>query len=138
MRTTLLPGLIDVLRTNLKRKQSRVRVFEVGRVFARRRGFAQPLRIGGLAFGASAPEQWGERTRAVDCSTSRAISKRLPRRCRSPRPSAPTAVRCTRAAALGARDWRTVGWVGELHPRLVRHFELPSRAESYSSSTSQR
>src|SRR6476661_657141 len=62
MRTTLLPGLLGVLQTNVKRKLSRVRVFEVGRVFARD-GFAQPLRIGGLAFGASEPEQWG--TRAV-------------------------------------------------------------------------
>ena len=55
-----------MLQTNLKRKLSRVRVFEVGRVLRATMRFAQPLRIGGLAFGSSAPEQWGARTRGVD------------------------------------------------------------------------
>ena len=35
MRTTLAGGLIDVLRTNLARKQERVRIFEAGRCFWR-------------------------------------------------------------------------------------------------------
>ena len=65
MRTSLLPGLLATLRTNLKRKMPRVRVFEVGRTFARD-DLAQPLRIGGLALGASVPEQWGAPARNVD------------------------------------------------------------------------
>src|SRR6185295_15957675 len=45
MRTTLLGGLIDVLRTNVSRQQDRVRVFEVGRCFLRAgQGYDQPLR----------------------------------------------------------------------------------------------
>src|SRR6185312_4953791 len=65
MRTTLLPGLLETLQTNLKRKAPRVRIFEVGRTFARD-DLAQPLRIGGLAFGPNDPEQWGTPLRAVD------------------------------------------------------------------------
>ena len=62
MRTSLLPGLIETLRTNVNRKQARVRMFEVGRVFRAREQptTTQPLRVGGLAFGAALPEQWGE------------------------------------------------------------------------------
>jgi phenylalanyl-tRNA synthetase beta chain len=36
----------------------RVRIFEIGATFSREAS-AQPLRVGGLAFGAAVPEQWG-------------------------------------------------------------------------------
>jgi len=124
MRTTLLPGLLGVLQTNVKRKLPRVRVFEVGRVFARD-GFAQPLRIGGLAFGASEPEQWGTRARNVDFFDVKADVEAL---------AAPLSL----VTAANAMPWlhpgrsaavqvngALSGWIGELHPRLVRHFELP-------------
>src|SRR2546429_9039413 len=43
MRTTLLGGLLDTLRTNVNRKLERVRIFEIGRCFARAPGgYAQP------------------------------------------------------------------------------------------------
>jgi len=125
MRTTLLPGLLGVLQTNVKRKLPRVRVFEVGRVFARD-GFAQPLRIGGLAFGASEPEQWGTRARNVDFFDVKADVEAL---------AAPLSL----VTAANAMPWlhpgrsaavqvngALSGWIGELHPRLVRHFELPT------------
>ncbi len=67
MRTTLAGGLIDVLRTNLARRHERVRVFEAGRCFVRAgQRTEQPLRIGGLAYGHAAPEQWGVPKRPVD------------------------------------------------------------------------
>ncbi len=49
MRSSLLPGLVENIRYNLSHKASRVRVFEVGRVFHRDTaaqdisGIAQPL-----------------------------------------------------------------------------------------------
>ena len=125
MRTTLLPGLIEALRTNVKRKVPRLRIFEVGRTFARD-DLGQPIRIGGLAYGASDPEQWGVPARAVDLFDVKADLEAL---------ASPLAVTTT----AGARPWLhpgrsaevriggvAVGWLGELHPRLARVFELPS------------
>ena len=67
MRTTLLGGLLDTLRTNANRKQERVRIFEVGRCFLREPGgYAQPLRVGGLAYGPALPEQWDGGKRPID------------------------------------------------------------------------
>ena len=81
----------------------------------------------------------GARARASSTSsTSRAISKRWPRRCRSPTTSAASCRGCIRAAARGARGRRAVGWLGELHPRLVRHFESAHGADACSSSISRR
>src|SRR4029450_7001926 len=46
MRTSLLPGLIETLRTNVNRRMPRVRIFEVGRIFARANShYDQPLHV---------------------------------------------------------------------------------------------
>ncbi len=61
MRSTLFGGLIANLFTNLRRKQSRVRLFETGRTFHRDLqggpvpGYRQPLMLAGLAYGARCP-----------------------------------------------------------------------------------
>ncbi len=126
MRTSLLPGLIETLRTNVNRKASRVRVFELGRVFHRRGpGYDQPLRLAGLAFGGAMPEQWGAPARDVDVFDVKGDVEALaaPRRVETRRAAHP-ALHPGRAAEI-LIDGQVAGWLGELHPRLVRHFELP-------------
>src|SRR5574343_1792320 len=72
MRSSLLGGLVSNLVTNLKRKQSRVRLFEVGRCFHRDpaalpvNGFRQPWKLAGLAFGGALPDGWAGGSRKVD------------------------------------------------------------------------
>ncbi|WP_373761745.1 phenylalanine--tRNA ligase subunit beta, partial [Neisseria dentiae] len=68
MRSTLIGGLVEILQNNLNRKQNRVRVFEIARVFSKGSDgrFVQNERIGGLVYGPADPEQWGEKTRAAD------------------------------------------------------------------------
>jgi phenylalanyl-tRNA synthetase beta chain len=76
MRSTLLPSLLEVLRANAARQSTRVCAFEIGRVFRRDAsivdgerdvaGVAQPLRVGGLAWGAQSVLQWGVSARPVD------------------------------------------------------------------------
>jgi len=125
MRTTLCGGLLDVLRTNLARKHERVRVFEVGRCFRRNGGEAdQPLRLGGLAYGHAFPEQWGTPKRPVDFHDVKGDLETLV----APRALATAAtphplLRPGRSASVAVGDER-VGWLGELHPRLVQLLEL--------------
>ena len=74
MRSSLLGSLLDVLKHNVDRRASRLRVFEVGRVFLRDahvgttdetvRGVRQPMRVAGLAFNALTPRQ------LADCVTT--------------------------------------------------------------------
>ncbi|MDQ2916465.1 MAG: phenylalanine--tRNA ligase subunit beta [Pseudomonadota bacterium] len=125
MRTTLLPGLIETLRTNAKRRMPRVRIFEVGRTFARDDP-AQPMRFGGLAYGPSDPEQWGLLLRAVDLFDVKGDLEALA----SPLSLTTTAnvkpwLHPGRSAELRVGGV-VAGWLGELHPRLLRHFELTS------------
>ena len=61
MRTALLPGLVAALARNAARQQPRVRLFELGNVFAANGGDAplETQRIAAVACGDAAAEQWG-------------------------------------------------------------------------------
>jgi phenylalanyl-tRNA synthetase beta chain len=125
MRTSLLPGLIDTLVTNVNRKAPRVRIFELGRTFHRAGpGFDQPLRLGGLAYGPAAPEQWATPMRDVDFFDVKGDLEALaaPRRIKTRR-HVYAALHPGRSAQIDIAG-KAVGWLGELHPRLVRHFDL--------------
>ena len=126
MRTSLLPGLLETLQSNLNRKESRVRIFELGRTFHHAAaGYAQPTRLGGLAYGGAAPEQWGLPARDVDFYDVKGDLEALvaPRRLTTETAEHP-ALHPGRCASV-AIDGVAAGWMGELHPRLVRHFDLP-------------
>lgn len=135
MRTTLFGSLIDVLRHNLNRRADRVRVFEAGRVFLRDAsigasemtvpGYAQPKRIGALAYGPAADEQWGLSTRMVDFFDVKGDVEALfaPRAARFVKAEHP-ALHPGRSARIEL-DGRAVGWIGELHPRWMQQYDLP-------------
>jgi len=126
MRTSLLPGLVETLKTNVNRKAPRVRVFELGRAFRRAgAGYDQPMRLGGLAYGPADPEQWGEAARDVDFFDVKGDLEALaaPRQLATRRNTHP-ALHPGRSADVVIAG-RTVGWIGELHPRLTRLFDLP-------------
>ena len=125
MRTTLIGGLLETLRTNLNRKLERVRIFETGRCFFRDGElYSQPLRIGGLAFGPALPEQWSSPKRNVDFFDVKGDVEAL---------VSPLTVRTEAAAHPALHPGRSArvfvggqeaGWIGELHPRLMREFDL--------------
>jgi phenylalanyl-tRNA synthetase beta chain len=123
MRSTLLPGLLTVLGTNLKRRLPRVRVFEVGRVFLRE-GDTQPMHIGGLAFGPAAPEQWSLPLRPVDFFDVKGDLEALASPLQLATPAAPHPWLHPGRSADVVIDKAKAGWIGELHPRLLRQFEL--------------
>ena len=136
MRSSLIGGLVQVLRHNLARRATRVRVFEVGRVFLRDAsvadgpqsvaGFAQPLRIGGLAFGPADELQWGVSERLVDFFDVKGdIEAWLAPRTASFVPAEHPALHPGRCACIEL-DGVAVGHVGELHPRWRQAYELPS------------
>jgi phenylalanyl-tRNA synthetase beta chain len=135
MRSSLIGGLVSTLKYNLNRKASRVRVFELGRVFLRDpalkdgplavAGTAQPLRVAGLAYGLASDEQWGESKREVDFFDVKGDVERLtgdaPSRFVAGSHPAFHPGRCARIEATG----RPIGWIGELHPRWLQTYELP-------------
>lgn len=131
MRSTLFGGLISNLITNLKRKQTRVRLFEVGRTFhrdaaaSRVNGFRQPWKLAGLAFGGALPEGWGSGARRVDFYDVKGDIEALlaPAVLRFEKLAHP-ALHPGRAARI-LFDGRDIGCLGEVHPEWVQKYDLP-------------
>jgi phenylalanyl-tRNA synthetase beta chain len=136
MRSNLIGGLIANVRYNLNRKLDRVRIFEIGRAFLRDAGVPdsdlevagvrQPMRIAAAAFGTADEEQWGLVARNVDFFDLKNDVDVL---------LAPAQIRVESASHPALHPGRSarvllngsaIGWLGELHPRLQRIYELPA------------
>ena len=128
MRSTLIGGLLSSLKYNLNRGEARLKLFELGRCFmgAEASMEAQPERIGGLAYGARSPEQWGQdKTEKADFFTIKgdveALLVGLGARFQ---PLRHPALHPGRAAAILMADVE-IGFIGELHPKWQQTNELP-------------
>lgn len=132
MRTRLLPGLVDALARNTARQQARVRLFEIGKVFAgddpaapeqaAGRAPLETLCIAAAACGDAAGGQWGVPARAVDFHDLRGdldSVAALAGAVLEYRPSQLAHAHPGRCADIH-RDGVRIGWIGQLHPRLQR------------------
>jgi phenylalanyl-tRNA synthetase beta chain len=122
MRLSLWPGLLKAALENQRRQQSRVRLMEHGVVFPV--DAAESDRLAGLALGPRWPEQWGGGREDTDFHDVRAdveavLSLTGPNLRFSFSADTHTALHPGRSARI-VRDGEPVGWLGELHPRLVR------------------
>ena len=131
MRPSLLPGLVATLGRNAARQLGRVRLFELGRVFHQQAGEGQPApletqRVAAAICGDADTQQWGVATRKVDfhdlkgdleslAAASGAVLVFAP----SQRPYGHPA----RSAEV-FRDGVSVGWIGQIHPRLAKAMEI--------------
>ncbi|WP_408596674.1 phenylalanine--tRNA ligase subunit beta [Limnohabitans sp.] len=134
MRSSLLGSLLNVVKFNVDRKASRVRVFELGRVFNKDpsvkdtdttvEGFDQPMHVAGMVFGGAAPAQWGSKEQGIDFFDVKADVQALlapaqPSFEASDHPAMHPG-RCAKVLLHGA----VIGHVGELHPRWRQSWDL--------------
>ncbi|MEO8009819.1 MAG: phenylalanine--tRNA ligase subunit beta, partial [Betaproteobacteria bacterium] len=136
MRSNLIGGLIANVRYNLNRKLDRVRIFEVGRAFLRDAsvrdgdldvaGVRQPMRIAAAAFGPVDEEQWGSVARSVDFFDVKNDLEMLLAPAQARVEPAPHPAMHPGRSARVRMNGAEIGWIGELHPRLQRKYELPA------------
>ena len=134
MRTALLPGLVAALGRNAARQQSRIRLFELGNVFARDGVDAlETRRVAAVACGDGASEQWGVQARAVDFHDVKGDLDSLAAL------SGVTLEYRRSAAPWGHpgrsadvfRDGTALGWIGQLHPRLQETLGLDAAVVAF-------
>lgn len=127
MRSSLLGGLVATLSSNLKRRQERVRIFEMGRTFHHQSNqtppYLQTKKLGLLAYGPVAAEQWAQPGRIVDFFDVKADLEALVPGLHY-QASNHVALHPGRTSVLklGGKE---VGCLGELHPVLTKKHELP-------------
>jgi phenylalanyl-tRNA synthetase beta chain len=125
MRVSLWPGLLQASRENLRRQQTRVRLFEFGKRFAVLGADLFEIEsLAGVASGARTPEQWGEPQVAIDFYDVKADLESLLTLAGDAEairfmPEDLVCLRPGRSARI-YRGAEPLGWLGELHPQLVR------------------
>lgn len=136
MRSSMIGGLLQNVVHNAHHKQTRVRVFEIGRVFARDAavaggdltvsGVSQPQRLAGMAWGPALPEQWGVVTRQVDFYDVKKDLEAL-LGCQAAQlhciADGHPALHPGRSARLQLAG-QGIGWLGEIHPRWAQQEDL--------------
>jgi phenylalanyl-tRNA synthetase beta chain len=127
LRGSTWPGLLQVLSHNRARQQDRVRLFEVGRRYRPgAEGLAEDAVCGGLAWGPDWPEQWGRASPpAVDFFDIK--SDVVAALAGVGELGFDTAEHPALHPGQSARVHRAglpIGWLGVLHPLLVRELDL--------------
>lgn len=134
MRSSLISSLLQVVKFNADRKASRVRVFELGRVFRKDatvpdsdttvQGFDQPMRVAGMAYGPAQPLQWSSKDQALDFFDVKAdVEALLAPAQASFQPAEHPALHPGRCASVWLHG-RQIGVIGELHPRWRQSWDL--------------
>ncbi|MBK7502767.1 MAG: phenylalanine--tRNA ligase subunit beta [Polaromonas sp.] len=140
MRTSLLGSLLQVLKYNIDRKASRVRIFEIGRVFLRDatvknsdttvEGFNQPMHVAGLAYGNLDELQWGRAEQSADFFDVKGeVEALLASNLAEFVPAVHPAMHPGRCAQVFVNG-RAAGYLGELHPKWVQSYDLAKGAKS--------
>jgi phenylalanyl-tRNA synthetase beta chain len=134
MRVSLWTGLLQACRENLRRQQKRVRLFELGKKFLLEHpGQDASLReiesLAGIATGTRLPEQWGSAKELVDFFDVKSDLLEVLALAGDPlqirfEPESLSCLHPGRSARI-YRDAVPIGWLGELHPQILK-------AESFS------
>lgn len=134
MRTTLLPGLINVLRYNLHRQQDSIKIFEIANCFLKRND--QPpeeiLRIAGLMAGPLAKAQWGLPARDLDFFDLKGelqilfTALHLKDELKFIAPAPGLALHPGQSAQIFLAN-QPLGCIGQLHPAIAQKLDFKNR-----------
>jgi len=127
MRPMLLPGLVAALGRNLAHQATRVRLFEIGRVFTPAHelgaGPEETLRLAAVVSGDALADHWDGPARAVDFYDLKGDLESLAQASHAVlefRAEARSFAHPQRSASIW-RENQCIGWIGQLHPRLPIH-----------------
>lgn len=129
MRVSLWPGLARAASENLRRQQSRVRLFETGKKFI---GDTEIEVIAGLVIGSAEPEQWALPSRKVDFFDIKADVEAIlaltgDSDSFSFHVGALSALHPGQAAQIfrkSEQGMSAIGWIGAIHPEVAKKMDL--------------
>jgi len=135
VRTSLLPGLLEVVRYNLSRKNSNLKVFELKKIFLPQEGEKLPREmkhLAGVAAGIDLEPHWASPSRPVDFHDIKGCIEDLMGLLQI------EDVRFAHAEDVpylhpgkGSRiraGQEEMGVLGEIHPQVASHYEIPGKA----------
>ena len=131
MRTSLWPGLLEAVKHNQARQQSRIRFFESGLKYIKQdNDIKQINKLSGVVVGELSAEQWGQPSRPVDFFDAKSDVEALlglssgesDRFVAEEHP----ALHPGQTARI-YRDDKPLGWLGCIHPKIAQKLEISSK-----------
>ncbi|MEM7401253.1 MAG: phenylalanine--tRNA ligase subunit beta [Pseudomonadota bacterium] len=130
MRSSVWPGLVKIAQHNLRRQQSRIRIFEHALQFKKTAAGLQQLpSLAGLIIGDCEPEQWASSSRKVDFYDLKAdvelllSHEALPQEKISFIPASDTTLHPGQSAIIVYND-TLIGRLGKLHPKVQSALDI--------------
>jgi phenylalanyl-tRNA synthetase beta chain len=131
MRTSLIPGLLAAVKTNLSYEEKDLKLFEWGRIFIRQESEDLPqerLALTGLITGLANPKEWYRDERASDFYDAKGAAEALLkalglRGLAFERGDTPPWYSKEAASVIRLADKRS-GYVGLLSPEVLKHFDV--------------
>jgi phenylalanyl-tRNA synthetase beta chain len=135
LRTRLLPSLIETARANLRHRAG-VAIFELARVYLPPLEPlpAEPLRLGIVMVGQAAPIAWNAPAREADFFDLKGVVEELlgafgiEGRFVAAEGMGYHPGRCAAVRSGEGADGRSIGLLGQIHPRAAEHLDLRDRA----------
>ena len=131
MRTSLMPGLLSAVKTNLSYGEKDLKLFEWGRIFIRQGTEELPrerLALSGVVMGSANPKDWYREERAADFYDAKGVVEALLKALGSralvfERGDIPPWYLKEAASLIRLADQR-LGTVGELAPEVLKRFDV--------------
>ena len=129
MRTSLWPGLLQALAVNYRRQWRRIRLFEAGNVFhGNINNRSEIKRIAGVVTGDACRRGWDSHVRAIDFYDVKGDVEGMFRLAAKAvktefKPALHPALHPGQSARI-THGSQVVGWLGQLHPEIMKAFDL--------------
>jgi len=122
MRTSLLPGMMETLKYNLRRQNESIKLFESGNVFHNKEGIVEDDKLIAICTGKRNLEHWGMGQESLDFFDCKGDLECLLENCKTDyvlNDSQFDFLHPGRQAVVEMAGV-SVGWIGQVHPELCR------------------
>jgi len=122
MRTSLLPGMMQTIKYNLRRQNDSIKMFETGNVFHKRSNIQEDDKILAVCTGKRHIEHWGLSKDSIDFFDCKGDLEALLNNCKSNykfNQSEHSFLHPGRQAQVDL-DGKIIGWIGQIHPEICR------------------
>ncbi len=138
MRPSLLPHMVSAAAKNHDRGQTQIALFEIGQTFTKDALHTQHFTVAGLRSGQQIAKAWHGEARAADSFDVKADAFAVlhsagldPQKVQMNQGAAPDYYHPGRSAALNLGPKKLLGYVGELHPALLKAMDAPKRMVAF-------
>ncbi len=133
MRTSLLPGMIETVKYNLRRQNDSVKLFETGYVFNKKENIQQEDKIIAICTGKRHAEHWSLGKESIDYFDCKGDLEVLLDNCKINYTFAHSAIGFLHPGRQAAvvMDGKNVGWIGQIHPELCRRIGIKKEVYAF-------